>query len=212
MPLFPHTHAATFLRRDAAGRTVYFPVPEDMTCYVVPDVESEQRILRRLKRIRFVQLTAWVFLAVALIAVIVAADDIGVLIPKWLFLLGFLIAVIPIQLLPELARRRLARGLVLEREHAAKPSFIEKLPAWAVVLVVALAVGLAFYFGRAWPLKVIGWLEDIPQVLHESKVLAKVAVLIGGAAGVLWAGICTLKKCLRPSIDRHDSIDTAEKK
>jgi len=212
MPLFPHAHAATLLRRDAGGRTVYYPVPEDMTCYVVPDVESEQRILRRLMRIRFVQLTAWVFLAVALIAVIVAADDIGVLIPKWLFLLGFLIAVLSIQLLPELARRRLARGLVLERKQVAKPSFIERLPAWAVVLVVALAIGLAFYFGRAWPLKVIGWLEDIPQVLHESKVFAKVAVLIGGAAGVLWAGIGTLKKWLQPSIERRDPIDTAEKK
>jgi hypothetical protein len=212
MPLFPHAHAATLLRRDAAGRTVYFPVPEGMTSYVVPDVESEQRILRQLTRIRFVQLTAWVFLAVVPIAVIVAADDIGVLIPKWLFLLGFLIALIPIQLLPELARRRLARGLALEREHAAKPSFIEKLPVWAVVLVVALAVGLALYFGRAWPLKVIGWLEDIPRVLQESRFLVKVAVLIGGIAAVLWAGIGALKRWLRPSIDRRDPIDTAEKK
>ena len=63
-----------------------------------------------------------------------------------------------------------------------------------------------------WRRPKTGGLEDIPQALHESKVLAKVALLIGGAAGVLWAGICTLKKCLRPSIDRHDSIDAAEKK
>src|SRR5262249_27404448 len=96
---------------------VYFPVREDMTCYVVPDVESEQRILCQLMRIRFVQLTAWVFSVVVPILIIVVADDIGVVIPKWLFLLGFLIAVIPIQLLPDIARRRLARGLASEREH-----------------------------------------------------------------------------------------------
>ena len=212
MPLFPHAHAATLLRRDAAGRTVYFPVPEDMTCYVVPDVESEQRILCQLMRIRFVQMTAWVFSIVVPIAIIVVADDIGVLIPKWVFLLGFLIAVIPIQLLPDIARRKLARGLASEREHGAKPSIVEKLPAWAVVLVVALAVGLAFYLGRAWPLQVIGWLEDIPRVLHESKVLAKIAVFTGGAAAVLWTGIGVLKKWLRSSIDRRDPVDTAEKK
>jgi len=210
-PLFPYAHAASLLRHDAAGRTVYFPVPEDKACYVVPDVESEQRIFRQLTRIRLVELTVWVFLSGILIAAIVVADNIGVLIPKWLFFLVFLIAVIPIQLLPEWARYRLARGLVLEPEQAPKPSLIEKFPAWVVVPVVALAVGLALYFGRAWPLTAIGRLVDISQALHESKALAKVAVLIGGAAAVLWGGIGTVKKLLRSRIDHRDPIGSDEK-
>jgi hypothetical protein len=200
------------LKRDAAGRTVYFPVPEDKASYVVPDVESEQRIFRQLTRIRFVQLTVSVFLSGILIAAIAIADDIGVLIPKWLFFLGFLIAVLPIQLLPERARLRLARGLVLEPKQAPKPSLIEKFPAWVVVLVVALAVGLAFYFGRAWPLTAIARLEHISQALHELKALAKVAVLIGGSAAVLWGGIGTLKTLLRSRVDRRDPIGSDEKK
>jgi len=35
-------------------RTVYFPVLEDKACYVVPDLDPEQRILRQLRCIRFV--------------------------------------------------------------------------------------------------------------------------------------------------------------
>jgi hypothetical protein len=212
MPLLPHAHAASLLRRDATGRTLYFPVPEDKACYVVPDVASGERVLRQLRRIRFVELTTWVLFLAVLITAIAVADGVGVSIPKWLFVLGFLIAMIPIQLLIERARRRSARGLVLAPGYTPKPSLIEKLPAWAVVLVVALAVGLAFYFGRLWPLKVIAWLEDIPQALHESKALAKVVVFIGGATTVLWGGVSTLKKWLRSSVHRRDPIVTDDKK
>ena len=88
---------------------------------------------------------------------------------------------------------------------------IEKFPAWVVVPVVALAVGLALYFGRAWPLTAIGRLVDISQALHESKALAKVAVFIGGTAAVLWSGIGALKKWVQRSRDPSNPVNAKEK-
>jgi hypothetical protein len=212
MPLFPSAHAASLLRRDDAARTVFFPVDEDKSWYVVPDVQTEQRIYRQLKRIRFVQLAAWVLLPALLIGALVITDSSGVLIPKWLFISGFMITLLAIQLFPEFAQRRLARGLALAHEQAPKPSLFEKLPAWVVVLLVAMAVGVAFYLGRVWPLKAIAWLEGLPYVLHESKTLVKVALLIGGAGAMLWGGIGAPKKWFQSSSNQADATGTDEKK
>jgi hypothetical protein len=211
MSLLPGAHASSLLRRDAAARTVYFPVDEDKSCYVVPDVQTEQRIYRQLRRIRFIQLAAWVFLPALLIGAIAVTDG-AVLIPKWLFITGFMITLLTMQLLPEFARRRLARGLALAHEQTPEPSLFEKLPAWVVALLVAMAVGLAIYLGRTWPLRAIAWLEDLPYALHESKALVKVAVLIGGLAAMLCGGITALKKWFQPFGDQADSIDTDRKK
>ena len=82
MPLLPHAHAASLFRRDATGRTVYFPVLEDKACYVVPDVESEQLIIRTPRRICFVQLAAWKSFPAVLIFVVTVGEGAGVLISK----------------------------------------------------------------------------------------------------------------------------------
>jgi hypothetical protein len=204
MPLLPAAHAASLLRCNDAGRKVFFPVGEDEGCYVVPDAETEQRIFGQLQRIRLAELAAWILLPAALIAVIAVAD--GVEPPKWLFLLGLLSAIMALQLLPGWARRRLARGLVLATEHTPEPSWIEKLPAWGGVLVAAvvvLAIGLAIYLDRSWPFKLV-WLAHIAPALVASKALVKVAVFIGGAAAILWAGIGAVSKRLRASGDHAD--------
>jgi hypothetical protein len=207
MPLLPHAHAASSLRRDASRRTVFFP-GADKRCYIVPDLETEERILRKLRRIRFVELAAWLLFAAALIGALVVTDG-GVSIPKWLFILGFVIAMLAIELPSEWARQRLAHGL--EKGQASEPSLLEKLPGWVVVMVVAVAVGLAIYFGKIGPLKAIAWLDDLPLALHESKALAKVAVFIGGTAAVLWSGIGALKKWVQRSRDPSNPVNAKEK-
>jgi len=68
-----------------------------------------------------------------------------------------------------------------------------------VVIVVAVAIGLAIYFGKIGTLRAIAWLDDLPLALHESKALAKVAVFIGGAAAVLLGGIGAIKKWVQRS-------------
>jgi len=70
-----------------------------------------------------------------------------------------------------------------------------------VVIIVAVAIGLAIYFGKIGTLKAIAWLDDLPLALHESKALAKVAVFVGGAAAALWSGIGALKKWVQRSRD-----------
>jgi hypothetical protein len=194
MPLLPSAHAASLLRRDDAARTVFIPVDDDKSRYVVPDAQTEHHIFRQLKRIRLIQLAAWGLLPAVLMGTIVITDG---AIPKWLFIAGFMIALTTIQLIPEFARQRLARGLALAREQAPEPSLFEILPTWVVVFLVALAVAVAIYLGRTWPLKAITWLGDLPQALHESKVLVKIAVLVGGAAAMLWGAIGALKKWFR---------------
>jgi uncharacterized membrane protein YfcA len=198
MPLLPHAHAASLLRRDDAGRTVFFAGGADKRGYVVPDVGTEQRILSKLKHIRLAELAAWVSIVTLLVGALVVTDG-AVSIPKWLFILGLIIAALAIELPSEWARRRLARDLVPRDEHAPEPSLLERLPGWAVVIVVAVAVGLAIYFGKMGPLKAIAWLDDLPLALHESKALAKVAVFIVGAAAVLWGAFGALGKRFRHS-------------
>ena len=212
MPLFPSAHAASLLRHDDAARTVFFPVDEDKSCYVVPDVQTEHRIYRQLKRIRFLQLAAWALLPALLVGAIVITDSSGVLLPKWLCISGFMIILMAIQLLPEFAQRRLAYGLALAHEQAPKPSLFEILPAWVVLLLVAMAVGLAFYLGRVGPLKAIAWLEDLPYALHASKTLMKIVILIGGTGAMLWGGIRAPKKWFQSSSHQADAIGTDEKK
>ena len=197
MPILPHAHAASLVRRDASGRTVFFP-GADKRCYIVPDLETEKRILRKLQRIRFAELAAWLLFAAALIGALVVMDG-GVSIPKWLFILGFVIAMLTIELPSEWARRRLVHDLVLQDGQAPEPSLLERLPGWVVVTLIAVAVGLSIYFGKMGPLKAIAWLDDLPLALHESKALAKVAVFFGGAAAVLLGGIGAIKKWVQRS-------------
>jgi hypothetical protein len=209
MPLLPHAHAASLLRRDASGRTVFFR-GADKRCYIVPDLETEKCILRKLRRIRFAELSAWLLFAAALFGALVVTDG-GVSIPKWLFILGFVISLLTIELPSEWARRQLAHDLVLHDGQASKPSLLERLPGWVVVIVVAVAVGLAIYFEKIGPLKAIAWLDDLPLALHESKALAKVAVCIGGTAAVLWGGIGALKKWVHRSRHPSNPVNPKEK-
>jgi hypothetical protein len=143
MPLLPDAHAASLLKREEPARMVFFPLGEEQSCYVVPDVETEQRIFRQLKRIRCVQLACWLSLPVVLISVIAITDG-AVRIPKWLVVAVLATTITAVHLLPEGARHRLARGLASASGGAPAPSLIERLPAWVVILVVAAAVGLAF--------------------------------------------------------------------
>jgi hypothetical protein len=200
MPLFPHAYAASLLKREEDGQTVFFPDRDNKRCYVVPNVEEEQRILRKLRRIRLAELAAWVLLVAVLIGPIAATDG-AVSIPKWLFILGFAIAALAIELPSDWARRKLARNLALRDTQASKPSLLDRLPGWAVVVIIALAVGVALYLGRMWPLKTIRWLDDIPLGLHESKTIAKVAVFVAGIAAALWGGLSTVKRWFRPTRD-----------
>jgi hypothetical protein len=96
MPLLPHAHAASLLRRDDAGRTIFFVGGADKRGYVVPDVGTEQRILSKLKRIRLAELVAWVSIATLLVGALVVTDGF-VSIPKWLFILGFVIVALVIE-------------------------------------------------------------------------------------------------------------------
>jgi hypothetical protein len=209
MPLLPRAHAASMLKRDTLGRTVFLPGAHERA-YIVPDLETEKRILLKLQRIRFVELAAWAFLAAALIGAVVLTDgDISV--PKWLFILGFVTAMLTIELPSAWARRRLARDLVLQDGQASNRSFLEKVPGWVVVIAVVVAIGLSIYFGRIWPLKTVAWLDDLPLALHESKALAKVTAFIGGTAAVLWGGIGALKKWLQRTRDPANPVPPREK-
>jgi len=209
MPLLPRAHAASLLRRDTSGRAVFLP-GADKRSYIVPDLETEKRLLLKLQRIRFAELAAWLLFATALICALVVTDG-DVSVPKWLFILGFVIAILTIELPSEWARRRLAHDLVLQDGQASEPSLLERLPGWVVIMVVALAVGLSIYFGKIGPLKAISWLDDLPLVLYESKALAKVAVFIGGTAAVLWGGIGALKKWVQRTRDRTNLVGPKEK-
>jgi hypothetical protein len=211
MPLLPAAYAASLVRHDGAGRIVFCPVSHDKSSYIVPDVETGRRIILQLERIRIAQLTAWALLPIILMTTLAVTDGIGVLIPNWLFVSGFAIAIVVFQWVPEWGRRRLARGLAPLAEHTSEPSLMEKMPGWVVVLIIALAVGVAFYLGRGWPLKVVAWLEELPLVLHEPKILAKVAVATAGVVAVVGGGLGALKKWFRSSGDRPGAIDTDEK-
>lgn len=211
MPLLPEAHAASLLKRDDAGRMLFSPA-EDEGRYVVPDAETEQRIRRGLKRVRVIQLTAWVLLPAAVIAVLVVTDGTAMEPPRWLFFLGTFGTMMAIQLLSGWARRRLARGLVLGQ--AREPHWMDKLPSWATVLVlvvIVLAFGVAVYLQRTWPLTALVWLDDITHVIVGSKALAKAALVVGGAVAVLWGGIGALRRWLRPSGDNPERGGVDEK-
>jgi hypothetical protein len=181
------------LRPDEAGRTLFFPAGDESESYVVPDAETEQRIFDRLKRIRSAQLAGWVLLPIAFMAVLVATD--GAL-PDWLFLLPFVGATMVITFAPEYARQRLTRGLDLASAQAPQPSLLEMLPLWAIILLVGVAIGVAVYLGRMWPIDVLAWLGVNGPEHIGSKGLAKLAVLIGGAVVILWGGVVAIRKRL----------------
>jgi len=203
MPLFPHAYAASLLKRDAVGRTVFSPDGKKERRYVVPDVKTEQSILRKLKRIRLAELASWVLLTAILVCALIVTDG-AVAIPKWLFILGFVIAALAIELPSEWARRRLAVDLIRLDEQASEPPLLDRLPGWVVIVIIALAVGIALYFGWRWPLKTVTWLDNVPVALHESKALAKVAIFVAGTAAVLWGGLGTVKRWLRPAFNHSD--------
>jgi hypothetical protein len=59
---------------------------------------------------------------------------------------------------------------------------------------VILAFGLAIYLGNDWPVKAIVWADEIAPAIVGSKALAKVAVILGAASGLLWAMFPARKK------------------
>ena len=193
MPLLPRAHAASLLRPDAAGRTLFFPDDDESESYLVPDAETEQRILDRLKRIRSAQLAGCVLLPFAFMAVLVATD--GAL-PDWLFFLPFVAATMVITFAPDYARQRLTRGLDRASAQAPQPSLLEMLPFWAIILAVGVAIGVAVYLGRTWPIEVLAWLGVNGPEHIGAKGLAKLAVLIAGAVAILWGGVVAIRKRL----------------
>jgi hypothetical protein len=198
MQLLPSAHAASLLRRDDAGRTIFLPDGDD-DGYVVPDAATAQHILRRLRRIRLAQLAAWLVVPAALFGLLVAMDVAGLKIPGWLFVLLCLAAVALIELLANRARGRLARDLVPVPKDAAEQSPTEKLRVVVVILLIAAAVGIAIYLGRAAPLHALWHVDELAHLLVGSKLAVKVALLAGGAAAVLWAGIRAVRKRVRSS-------------
>jgi hypothetical protein len=199
MPLLPRAHAASLLKRDTSGRTVFLP-GADKRSYIVPDLETEERILRKLQRIRSAELVAWLLFIAALFSTLLVTGS-GVSVPKWWFILGFAIVMLTIGLSSEWARRRLAHDLVLQDGQGCEPSLLERFPGGIVLMVAAVAVGLSIYFGKIWPLKAIAWLDELPLALHELKALAKAAVFIGGTAAVLWGGIGAVKTWVKRARD-----------
>jgi hypothetical protein len=179
------------LRTDGAGPTLFYPDGDEGKSYLIPDADTEQRIFLQLKRIRSAQLAAWLLLPIAVIGSLVATDG---RLPDWLFLLVLVGAVLVIQFAPERARQSLAHGLNLA--SAPQPSLLDKFPFWATVAVVALIVGLAVYFRETWPVMVLTWATELGPYVTESKVLAKAAVIIGGAAAILWGIVAAIRKRL----------------
>jgi hypothetical protein len=198
MPFLPSAHAASLLRRDDAGRTIFLPDGDD-DGYVVPDAATGHHILRQLRRIRLAQLAAWLVVLAAFFGLLVATDAAGLKIAGWLFALVCLAAVAPIQLLANRARGRLARDLVPVPKDATEPSSAEMLRVVVVILLIVAAVGIALYLGRATPLHALWHVDEIAHLLVGSKMVVKVALLAGGAAAVLWAGIRAVRKRVRPS-------------
>lgn len=194
--LLPKAHATSLLRRDETGRTLFFPDGNASGSYVVPDTETEQRIFRQLGRIRFAELAAWAFLPVAVLTALALTDG---QIPNWLFILSILAAVAAIQVVPETARRNLGQGLARASEDQLRPSLLARLPYWAIILAIALAVGLAFYLGRAGPLKTLARIDEIGPAILASKGFAKVAVIVAGAAAVVWGAAGVIKRWFRRS-------------
>jgi hypothetical protein len=207
MPLLPRAHAASLLKRDTSGRTVFLP-GADKRSYIVPDLETEKRILHKLQRIRSAELVAWLLFVAALFSALSITDS-GVSVPKWWFILGFVIAMLMIELSSEWARRRLAHDLVLQDDQSCEPSLLERFPGAVVLLVAAVAVGLSIYFGKIWPLKAIAWVDELPPTLHELKALAKLAGFIGGTAAVLWGCIGVVKNWVKRT---RDTANTASPK
>ena len=82
---------------------------------------------------------------------------------------------------------------------ATKPSTIKKLRIVIFILVIAAAVGVAFYLTRPWQWHALVRSVEIAHLIVWSKAAAKVAILIGGGAVALWAGIRALRERFRSS-------------
>jgi hypothetical protein len=207
--VFPNAYAAALLGRDDAGQTVFFPEGKRERGYIVPDVESELRISRQLKKIRLAQLAAWALLPVAFVAFLILTDSI--LIPKWLFVSGFLTIAAAVQLAPEWARRRLTRGLVAEVEPSPESSLLERLPGWAAILLMVLAVCLALYLGRVWPVTALAWFDDVSHIRPALKAFTEITVTMGAVAAMIWGGFGALRRWLGDHKDAPDPTGTDAK-
>jgi hypothetical protein len=209
MALLPRAHATSLLRRDDAGRTLFFPAGQRESRYVVPDIETEQRIRRQLQRIRVAQLVAWALLPVVVFAALAVSDAISVSMPEWLFASGFAILLGVTLWVPEWARHRLARGLAAE---AGEPSLLGKLPAWAITLLIVVAIGLVLYLRQRWPVNALAWLDDPAHVRPVLKALAIAAAAIAGGAALLWGSLGKLRSWFGSSGAHLDPAATDEKK
>jgi hypothetical protein len=63
-----------------------------------------------------------------------------------------------------------------------------------IAAAVVAALALAFYLGQGWPLKALMWAEHIVEHGIGAKILAKTAMLLGAASGMLWAGFAARRK------------------
>jgi hypothetical protein len=63
-----------------------------------------------------------------------------------------------------------------------------------IAAAVVAALALAFYLGQAWPLRALMWAEHIAEHAVGAKILAKTAMLLGAASGMLWAGLAARRK------------------
>jgi len=208
MPILPTARAASLLRREDAGRTQFRPAGGRTRGYVVPDAETERRIVRQVRRIRLAQLAAWVTFAAIPIVGLELSDSTDVRPLGWSVVLAVVGATAATKI-GNWVQRRLARGLEVvpdpprlasmqvDPEPRPKPGLNERLPGWIVVVSLVLALGLVVYFRDALPLEALVWLDQhAPKILEsktvvtilESKALIKATVAVGAIAALLIAG------------------------
>lgn len=156
MPFLPAAHAMSCLRREPDGRTIFRPDKDD-TGYVVPDRETEERIVRGLKRLRWAELAACTLGAAAALGALVLLPATGIEASKGAFVGICAVVFFAIYGMVVYARERLARGL----PSATSPdqtvaSWHDKAPAWlwlAFAAVVVAAIAASIWWGKLTPLK-----------------------------------------------------------
>jgi hypothetical protein len=203
MKLLPKAYASSLLRQDESGRTLFAPEGADGYSYVVPDIETGWRILDGLKRIRVMQLAAWVLLPAGFVAALVITD--GMAIPKWLFLTSFFLVVIAGQMMLERARHRLTRGLAVHAGPAWEPTWLDKVPTSAILVLITAVIGLALYFERGWLLLTLSVAEDIVRLgVAAGKGILLGGFIVGGLAALLWGRFGALRRRIGSSNGRDE--------